>query len=258
MVSSSLSNQRRFQTGHSHMALLLQKQEDPAKDTTTPTITAHSCSSSSEGGSPSHAHSQRAGSPAAAGKPSRVASLLRSISSKTLGRSKSGKRKEGVQVAVEDAAAAGKQIQQQVGAAAAAAAAAEAADLMEAGVLGHSVSAYVQDVAPAAEAPAADTAAAAAGAAVMPHSASAPGINVTPGTPSEPSGPRGTTTTAAATAAAAAAVTAAVLGKGSGGLGRPSAASLWREAGWDAAGGVPVGIITLEDVLEELMQVRGR
>jgi hypothetical protein len=27
--------------------------------------------------------------------------------------------------------------------------------------------------------------------------------------------------------------------------------------GWDAAGGVPVGIITLEDVLEELMQVRG-
>jgi CBS domain containing-hemolysin-like protein len=30
---------------------------------------------------------------------------------------------------------------------------------------------------------------------------------------------------------------------------------VWREAGWDAAGGVPVGVITLEDVLEELMQV---
>jgi hypothetical protein len=32
---------------------------------------------------------------------------------------------------------------------------------------------------------------------------------------------------------------------------------VWKEAGWDAAVGVPVGIITLEDVLEELMQVGG-
>jgi hypothetical protein len=230
------------------MALLLQKQDEPAKDATTPTITAHSCSSSSEGGSPSHELNQRAGSPGAgaSGKSSKVASLLRSISGKALRRTKSGKRADTQAHGVNDAVdAVSQQIQQQAGA---------TEDLMEAGVLGQA-GGFGATAGPAAAATAGAEAGAAA--AAMPHSASAPGpLGPTPGAPSEPTpAPHVSTSATAAAAAAAAAVTAVVLAKGSGGLGRPSAASLWREAGWDAAGGVPVGIITLEDVLEELMQV---
>jgi hypothetical protein len=68
-----------------------------------------------------------------------------------------------------------------------------------------------------------------------------------------PQAPRRSTGGAAAVATAVAAVAAGAVGAGA--LGRPSAATVWKEAGWDAESGVPVGVITLEDVLEELMQV---
>lgn len=250
----------RFQTGHSHMALLLQQQGDTSKDAAAPTITAvASCSSSSEGGStPVHAGSRSSSASPSGSKPNKVAALLKSLSGKTLGRSASKKDASGAVPLPEPCHTT---IAVHAGGLAVAAVAAPtvggdleadaaAIDLMEAGTLPHvpvllpppthrrsdagqdSLS-ILSHTAPAA---------AAVPAAGMPHSASAPGPLARPGTPG------------GVVVAAAAAGTLARLSPG-GALARPSAASVWRDAGWDAAVGVPVGVITLEDVLEELMQV---
>lgn len=239
----------RFQTGHSHMALLLQKQEDTNKDPTAPTITAvGSCSSSSEGGSTPVRPGSRSSTASPAGsKPSRVAALIRSISGKALRRSTS--RKDVAEPAHSMIAVHAGGLTAAGALANAEAAVDPAATDLELGTLpqaaplppparapheADSLPKILPCTAQAASAPSAPAAAA------IPHSASAPGPLTRPVTP-------GIVTPG---------VAAAALGRLSpAALARPSAASVWREAGWNAAGGVPVGVITLEDVLEELMQV---
>jgi hypothetical protein len=215
------------------MALLLQKQDSIGTDkdgSEHKTITAvASCSSSSDqGGTP--VHSSSSGSPAG-GKPSKVASLLKSLSGRALGRSNS-KRDRGDAVFPEHTTLA-------VHADGGGGGSSSAADLdrMEAGrpVTHDTPTSDLQQL----------PAAAAAAGVTHQQSVSAPGQIARPGSP----GPSGGLLSGAAGAVAGG------LLRQSPGLGRPSAASVWKEAGWDAAVGVPVGIITLEDVLEELMQV---
>lgn len=234
------------------MALLLQKQKqdsisagDAGKNAGAPTITAvASCSSSSEGGSagsPAHGASRcssRATNGSGKPKSNPVAALLRSLSGKALKRSGSTRKRcgdspnrQGIDAGnISDTTALD-------GTEMADAAAARAAvdDRMEAGAL-QMLQLDVQRADGHPEATKQPSATAAAGFhSPLPHAASTPGLSGRPATPLPP---------------------VAGLARGSGQpLGRPSAADVWREAGWDAAGGVPVGIITLEDVLEELMQV---
>jgi hypothetical protein len=225
------------------MALLLQKQEDTNKDPTAPTITAvGSCSSSSEGGgTPVHPGSRSSTASPAGSKPNKVAALIRSISGKALRRSASKK----------DVAEPGHStIAVHAGGLSAAGAVPHADDAADSAARDLELGTFEKAAPvqlpphPSHEAGSLPRAAQAASApaAAMHHSASAPGPLTRPGTP-------GIVTPG---------IAAAALGRLSpGALARPSAASVWREAGWDAAGGVPVGVITLEDVLEELMQVCG-
>lgn len=227
-----------FQTGHSHMALLLQKQEAHDKEAAgTPALTAIvTCSSSSEGGTTptgeKHVSHGSSGSTPAGGKPNRVASLIRSISGKALGRSNSKKRADSgadggahqhttVEISTLSSSERGP----------ADVVDAVDIDLLEAGgAAAGSPHSQLRELPPHA-----------------PHEAPArmPGqIGARPSSASSPG------------AAAAAAGNGGLLRGSGGALARPSAAAVWQEAGWDAAAGVPVGIITLEDVLEELMQVR--
>lgn len=242
-----------FQTGHSHMALLLQKQEDQGTDKeaagTLPLTAIVTCSSSSEGGTTptgqQHAPHGSSGSTPAGGKPNRVASLIRSISGKTFGRSNSKKRAG----SGADVGASLPEPQQHTaveispvdplssnGRGPAGVVNAADINLLEAGgAAAGSPHSQLRELPPHTphEPPAR-----------MPHCAIAPGQ--IGGRPSSAPG---------AAAAAAAAGNGGLLRGSGGALGRPSAAAVWQEAGWDAAAGVPVGIITLEDVLEELMQV---